>query len=91
MLEQNIKMVYDTKYEQVDASVRFVLQDKPEYYNALRNLPTRVASSLLVIVTDWMEPSGYHFKVLRAAQRQYSRKPGYLGPDELPFTDGELE
>ena len=91
MLEQNLKQTYDSKYEQVDASVRFVFQDQPDYYDALCNLPARVAASLMIIVIDWMEPVGYHFRVLRAAQRQYSRQIGYMTHDEPPFKDEELQ
>ena len=90
-LEQNIKLEYDTKQEQVDASVRFVLHDMPEYYTALGNLPARVQAAILVIVADWGgPPAGYHFGVLRAAYRQYSRESGFIGVDEKPFTTEEM-
>lgn len=89
-LEQNIKHFYDTKQEQVDASVRFVLQDMPDYYKALGNLPGRVQAALLTMIVDWHNPTGYHFQVLRAAQRQYSRGTGFIGKDEPPFTDEDF-
>lgn len=82
---------HKTKYEQVDASVRFVLQDDKAHYDALRNLPNRVKESLMNIILDWHEPTGYHFRVLRAALRQYSRECGYITGDEPPFTDEELK
>lgn len=90
MLEQNIKQNYDSKIEQVDASVRFVLMDQPDYYESLGNLPSRVQAALLTIVGDWMEPAGYHFRVLRAAYRQFTRETGFISGDEAPFTNEEL-
>ncbi len=90
-LVQNIKQDYDTKYEQVDASVRFVLHDKPEFYESLRYLPKRVEAAILTMVMDWMEPVGYHFAILRAAARQYNRGSGFISEDEAPFTLDELQ
>lgn len=91
-LEQNIKSEYDTKYEQVDASVRFVFQDNAAYYKVLANLPTRVEKALVWMCAHWYGgPVGYHFKVLRAAHYQYSETLGYLSDSEFPFTDEELE
>ena len=91
ILTQNIKQDYDSKQEQVDASVRFVLHDKPDFYKALGNLPARVQAALLVIVADWAgPPTGYHFGVLRAAYRQYSRESGFISVDEKPFTTEEM-
>jgi hypothetical protein len=81
---------HQTKQEQVDASVRFVLQDNKAYYNALGSLPSRVKESLMTIIIDWPEASGYHFNVLRAAQKQYSRGAGFIDMTELPFTTEEL-
>lgn len=81
---------HKTKQEQVDSSVRFVLQDQKAYYDTLGNLPGRVQAAILTIITDWHEPAGFHFKVLRAAQRQFSRGTGFIGSDELPFTHEEL-
>jgi len=89
-LEQNLKVLYDTKQEQVDASVRFVLEDLPEYYLSLGNLPNRVQAAIMTMVVDWKEVSGYHFRVLRAAQIQYSRGTGYIATDEIPFTHEQL-
>lgn len=90
-LAQNVKLEYATKQEQVDASVRFVLYDMPEYYTALGNLPARVQAAILVIVADWVgPPAGYHFGVLRAAYRQYSRGTGFIGADELPFATEDM-
>lgn len=89
-LQQNIKEEYDTKSEQVDASVRFVLAEKPDYYESLKNLPSRVTAALLTMIADWSEPTGYHFAVLRAAHRQFSRDTGYIESHERPFTDEEL-
>lgn len=89
-LEQNNKLIYASKQEQVDASVRFVLEDLPEYYLSLGNLPNRVQAAIMTIVVDWTEVSGYHFRVLRAAQIQYSRGSGFIGTDEPPFTHEEL-
>lgn len=88
-LQQNIKQTYDTKFEQVDASVRFVLHDYPAMYESLGSLPCRVKNAILTMVAEWHEPAGYHFKVLRAALRQY-RDVGYILTDEPPFTDEEL-
>lgn len=79
-----------TKQEQVDSSVRFVLQENKAHYEALGHLPARVTAAIMQIVVDWKEPTGYHFNVLRAAQRQYSRGTGYIGPDEAPFTYEEI-
>ncbi len=83
---------HKTKQEQVDASVRFVLQNNKAYYDSLKNLPNRVQAAILTMVTDWMEPVGYHFLVLRAAQRQYTRNnfAGCITVDEPPFTVDEL-
>lgn len=93
-LEQKCKETYDTKHEQVDASVRFVLAEKPDYYESLKNLPSRVTAALLVMIADmiddWPHGGGYHFKVLRAAYRQFSRDKGYIESHERPFTDEEL-
>lgn len=90
-LEQNLKLVYDTKQEQVDASVRFVLEDLPEYYLSLGNLPNRVQAAIMTMVVDWKEIRGYHFRVLRAAQIQYSRGSGFIAKEELPFTDEQMD
>lgn len=89
-LTQNLKDTYDTKREQVDASVRFVLQDEAEYYDALENLPARVKAAVLYMVANWMEPAGYHFRVLKAGLRQFSQGTGVMAMDEPPFTDDEL-
>lgn len=89
-LEQNNKLLYASKQEQVDASVRFVLEDLPEYYLSLGNLPNRVQAAIMTMVVDWKEVSGYHFNVLRVAQTQYSRGSGFIAVDEPPFTDKEL-
>ncbi len=89
MLEQNLKETYDTKLEQVDASVRFVLQDEAEYYDALENLPARVKAAVLYMVVNWMEPAGYHYRVLKAGMRQFL-DTGFIAMDEPPFTDDEL-
>lgn len=88
----NIKDTYETKQEQVDSSVRFVLQDNKAYYDALKNLPNRVQAAIMTMVTDWENPVGYHFRVLRAAQRQYTRNnfAGCITVDESPFTYEEL-
>lgn len=90
MLEQNIKQDYNSKIEQVDASVRFVLMENPDFYESLGNLPSRVQAALLTIIGDWVEPSGYHFDVLRAAYRQFHRESGLITVDEVPFTHEEL-
>lgn len=90
-LEQNIKDKYDTKREQVDASVRFVLHDNADYYEALNNTPARVQAAVLKYVVDSPRPAGYHFNVLRAALQQYHRGTGLLRDTELPFTSEELE
>lgn len=79
-----------TKQEQIDSSVRFVLQDNNAFYESLGHLPARVTAAIMQIVVDWKEPSGYHFNVLRAAQRQYSRGSGFIDTNEAPFTYEEL-
>lgn len=81
---------FKTKQEQVDASIHFVLGDNPDYMQALGNRPARVQAALVRIVVDWPEPSGYHFNVLRAAQRQYSRGDGLIAAEEPPYTHEEL-
>lgn len=81
---------HKTKYEQVDSSVRFVLQDNADYYDILGSLPARVEAAISTIILDWMEPTGYHFHVLRAAMRQYSRGSGFIASDEPPFSIEEL-
>ena len=90
-LEQNLKHTYDSRQEQVDASVRFVLHDNADYYESLKNLPGRVQATVLKIVIDNPRPAGYHFSVLRAALKQYSSGKGYMEVDEPPFTNDELD
>lgn len=89
-LPQNYKETYDTKHEQVDASVRFVLINNKAYYDGLSNLPSRVKESLINIVLDWHTPGGYHYQVLRAAMKQYHREKGFITAEEPPFTHEEL-
>lgn len=89
-LDQNIKTDYDTRHEQVDASVRFVLHDNADYYDSLKNLPSRVSAAVLRFVVENPRPAGYHYMVLRAALKQYTKGSGYMAPDEPPFTDDEL-
>lgn len=86
----NIKQNYDSRREQVDASVRFVLQNELAYYDALSDLPKRVEASLLHMICHWDSPSGYHFRVLREAHRQFSLRTGYMEDNEPPFTDDDL-
>ena len=88
--QRDLSNPFNTKHEQVDASVRFVLQNNKAYYTGLSNLSYRVKESLITIVLDWKEATGYHFNVLRAAQRQYSRGTGYIAAEEPPFTYEEI-
>lgn len=87
-LEQNFKLTYDSKIEQVDASVRFVMVDQPAYYEALRNLPGRVVAALLILAIENPEfISGYHYRILQKAHFQFARTTGFIGLDEAPFHD----
>jgi hypothetical protein len=86
-LEQNLKLNYPTKVEQVDASVRFALEEQPAYYASLGCLPIRVPAALLAMVAESESPAGYHFRVLRLAYLQFSKGSGFIAGDEPPFTE----
>lgn len=88
-LEQNIKKVYDSRFEQVDASVRFVLINDPLLYEHLTR-PERVKEAILHMVRHWPSVDGYHYHVLRAAHRQYSMLTGFMTAEEPPYTHEEL-
>ncbi len=88
-LEQNIKSEYANKIEQVDASIRFVLMHEKAYYESQISLPEKVKAAILVMIAEWMEPSGYHFRVLKQALIQY-RTVGVLTHSETPFTHEQL-
>ncbi len=89
--ELNQKDTYSTRREQVDASVRFVMQNEAALYNGMgENLPKAVEQAVLIMVFDWPKLEGYHYRVLRAAARQFNRGPGFMGVDEPPFSMKDL-
>lgn len=90
MLEQNIKEEYASKTEQVDASIRYAFWQRASSYNAINSLPERVREAILFLVRDHGSLQGYHYKVLRAALKQFSETTGFMDSSEPPFTDAEL-
>lgn len=81
---------FKTRQEQIDNSIQFVLGDRPEQIKSLGNRPSRVQAAILRMVIDWTDLGGYHFRVLRAAQRQYSDEYGFITPEEPPYTWEQL-
>lgn len=73
------------KSDQVDEVIKVVFADYPEYYDALGNMPSRVSAALLHMIGEGHPMDGYHFKILQAAYRQYSKGSGVLSSSEPPF------
>lgn len=81
---------FKTRHEQIDSSVRFILNNDA-YYESLRSRPSRVNAAALKMIMDGQH-DGYHFRVVRAALRQFSCEgaPGFIDADEPPYSREDL-
>ena len=82
-LKLNTTIDFTSKFEQIDASVRFALMEVPVYYENISGMREKVEKAILYMVVDGPCPLGYHFYVLRAALCEYT-KHGLL-IDDVPY------
>ena len=82
-LKLNTTIDFTSKFEQIDASVRFVLMEVPVYYENISGMREKVEKAILYMVIDWSCPVGYHFDVLRAALREYNKNGMLI--DDVPY------
>lgn len=74
------------KGEQIDASIRFILNDEA-YFDSLRTRPRRLESAAITLVKTRQE--GFHFQVIRKALWEMDQK-GCIDPTDKPYTHDEL-